>query len=282
MSDTYPRARRITETETVHMPAEPVTAAHLLPNETWSNYVKLAQIGQPRAGGQVAPPPVPPWPSAPTVAAVEFDPDEPALRDTLAARIATRSAAAEAAEAAEQAHLRGEANLSRCQKAFAGFLTLDAEVAEATATALRTGDGRPRIDQEDLRTKVAARDLARSELAAAEGALTVLLRSRGQAITDLQQASAQVDQTTAMILAVHAERLAVRHATLAVEAAAILELLMSAAHGIAGVRLGEVTRTALARVDQMALARPRDARDWERLGTLIKQDPQAELTLGIA
>jgi hypothetical protein len=77
--------------------------------------------------------------------------------------------------AAEAAYLRATQHLADCIDEVASYDDLDGEVAAFTAAALRSGEGRPRVDQDEaLRGKIAARDQAHATLAAARGAEATL------------------------------------------------------------------------------------------------------------
>jgi hypothetical protein len=126
-----------------------------------------------------APRPQPQQPPAP-------QPTEPEQRAVLVQRKQAREVADAALLRAGEAMQRAQRHVAACGAALAGFDDLDDAITDATIEALRSGEGRPRVDVPDhLRQRITERDAARAALAGAERAAEVFARelaaSRGRA-----------------------------------------------------------------------------------------------------
>ena len=100
-------------------------------------------------------------------------------RDVTAAQVERAKATAD----------RAAAYVERCQANVADFADLEAQITERTIEALRSGEGRPRGGQDDeLRQRIAERDVARANATAAERAAAVLVEGLVDARTDAEHA----------------------------------------------------------------------------------------------
>ena len=139
-------------------------------------------------------------------------PSEAEARQTLMERQREKHDADAALAAAQAAYQRATKHLADAIDAVASYDNLDAEIVEATAAALRSGDGRPRIEASDeLRGRIAARGEAQAGLSAARAAEQQLAAEQAQARTVATDAATAHEFAIRDVLAVEANKLAERY-----------------------------------------------------------------------
>jgi hypothetical protein len=217
------------------------------------------------------PGPQPSSPSAP-------QPTEAELRDRLREAVERQSKAADAAEKAHTAHERAMVHVAKCRQALAGHIALDQEIAEHTLASLKE-DVDPKLP-DDLAAKLIARDRAKTDLLAAEGALAALTRELAQASQTAGDAAKEVDILVTKVLAFTAEAIAGDHARLLAEAAARRKAL-HAYDRIATARkvgLPFAVQHALNASDVDGFRSP-DLTPWQQAERELHADPHATITI---
>jgi hypothetical protein len=125
---------------------------------------------------------------------------EGARRQRLADALAARTAALNALEARQQAHLRGRQHVADCQKRAAAFVGLERDIALSVTAQLRGSDGKPVLGE--FETALHDRAVADAALTAATAAEQTLLTEHAQATTTWQEADRRVKQEFAGVVAI--------------------------------------------------------------------------------
>jgi len=205
-------------------------------------------------------------------------PTEAELRCTLRVAIASREFADENLQRADATHQRALFHVEQCRQRLESFAALDDEVTAATVEALRTGDGRPRVDLDDvLRRRLAEREVAKADVQAAERALTVLAEGLADARADAIEATKAAKHAAVAVSMITAEQMAERVFALEAEAGVLREVL----HGADFV--GVTSPPALRRIfgDGKRFLRPVDRSAWEAARAALLIDPQAEVVIPV-
>jgi hypothetical protein len=149
------------------------------------------------------PPPEPP--------PIPVPPTEQELRVKLQEVIAAQKVAEETLSRLQSTHERAEHHRQKCSRRLAEYATLDAEVVELKVTALKCDVGRIDVDLPDeLRRRIADRDLARTDLQATEQALSRLRADLAEASAVAGDAAKAVDALLCAVLNAKAEGIAVQ------------------------------------------------------------------------
>ena len=213
---------------------------------------------------------------SPPSPAASSAPTEDELRETLAQAITSRNFAAENVDRAHATHERAVRHVAHCRERLAEFAGLDGEITDATVKALRSGEGRPRIDDNDpLRRRVVERDIAKADLRAAEHALQVLFDALTDAQADAGAATKAANTAAATLSMMLAEQMAERVVALETEAQQLREELHGA--DVVGVTPPPALKTIYG--DGARFLRPVDRSAWAALRERLLADPHAALEL---
>ena len=224
--------------------------------------------------GGLQPQPLEPPPPPPT---------EAELRATLAQANAAWAFADEGLQRAKASADRAAQHVAQCKAHAATFDDLDDQITERTVEALRSGDGRPRGGMDDdLRQRVAERDVARASAVAAERAQPVLDAAALEAGVGADLALKAARSAAVAVMAGEAERLAQRVVDLEDEAERTRDAL------IAFDRVSASTEQplpaavfAVVVADSARLSKPVDSRAWEAALDQLLGDAQAEVSVTI-
>jgi hypothetical protein len=211
-------------------------------------------------------------------------PNEAELRKQLQHALEHQQAADVKAQRARDAHERAEHHREKCSRQLAEFATLDAEVVEHKVTALKCDVGRLDVDLPDeLRRRIADRDLARTDLGAADRAAAVLLAERAEASAAAGETARAVERALCATLNATAEGIAVHFFASLREAERCVRALTGFDKFVAG-RNG----TLPSLVRDVLLAEPRDLRvplgtastdAWRAAGDRLKADVEASVSM---
>ena len=219
--------------------------------------------------------------------ALPVRPSDEQLRRQLQAAIDARAIANEKMQRAEAAHERAEFHLQKCQRRLAEFATLDEEIAANTLEALRCDAGRLSPDlSEEMELRIADREKARTEAAAAEHAAAVLLAERAEASSAAGETAKAVERVMCAVLNSTAEGIAVHFFASMREAERCMRSLAGFGKFVTG-RSGMLPGL----VRDVLLAEPRDMRvpvsalggvdtsAWLRAGDRLKADVEATISM---
>jgi hypothetical protein len=214
-------------------------------------------------------------------------PSDAELRKQLQIACDAQKVADETLRRAEAAHERAEHHLQKCQRRLAEFATLDDEIAANTLEALRCDAGRLSPDlSEEMELRIADREKARTELAAAEHAAAVLLTERAEASAAAGRAAEATDRVACAVLNSAAEGIAARFFASMREAERCVRTL-------AGFDMYATGRGVPlpGLVTEVLMAEPRDLRipvrglgtvspdAWHRAGDRLKADTAATIAM---
>jgi hypothetical protein len=214
-------------------------------------------------------PPAPP-PKAP--------PTEAERREVLEQCVIAARFAADNVDRAHETHERAVRHVERCREALAEFDGLDQQITDATVEALRSGDGRPRVDNDDpLRRRVIERDLAQADLRAAEHALAVLFDALTDAQADAAAATKAANIAAAEIVALTAEAMAQDILDREAETQRQRELLygFDKVATAAGLRTPQIVLQVYG--DTKRFLRPVEGAPWLAARDALLADPAAEV-----
>jgi hypothetical protein len=210
-------------------------------------------------------------------------PTEAELRETLEQCISAKAFADTNLQRAQETHDRAGRHVERCRTALENFATLDDEVTEATVEALRSGDGRPRVDLSDeLRRRVSERNIARDDLVAAERAAVVLAEGLTASRVDADAAMKAARTAAVAVVALEAEAMALRVLQLEAEAARIREAMF----GFDRINIGTgmpfplIVRKVFG-LNNPRFLRPIDASAWQAARDALLDDPTAEVVIPV-
>lgn len=208
-------------------------------------------------------------------------PTEEQLRAGLAQCIVARDFTAAQLARAEATVDRAVAHVARCRANVADFGDLEAQITAATVEALRSGEGRPRGGTDDeLRQRIAARDVARASLTAVERAEVVLREALVDAQTDATQAAQAARRAAIAVAAIEATKLAERVVELESEAERTRAVLLAfdrvnanSGHPLPAVVFGVVVS------DAAKLMQPVDASSWYGAVDALMADAEAAVSI---
>jgi hypothetical protein len=270
-----PRAGRVEVDEHLNVATAPTDLARGQGNNTWLDIVARSKWG--RGPGDAAPHvhAEHPAPVAPRSASAPapFVAKENTLRDRLADLLKAERQTVAALDYANEAHDRAMRHRGLMQSRYADFISLDAEIAAATAATLRDGAAMP-----DYSGRKLARSEAQSALEAATTAEALLLTERSEAAGAASSARHETDQCIAQVLALVGERIAIEHKAKLAEAEQLLLRLRAMAQSVTGVSFGEVTRSTLFEDERTAGFHRSTDPLWQTWAAALRTDPQASLT----
>jgi hypothetical protein len=218
---------------------------------------------------EVAPPPAPPPPS------------ESDLREQLELALTVQEDADAVLQAAEQAHQRAEEHRQTCQRLVADHFGLDSEIAAAVAGALRSGTDANAV-RSVFAERLAEREVARVELAAAEAAVTTLRNERADASQKAGAAARAVDGLAARVLAFHAEAIAQQARESQAEVVRRRKALLGFDRMAVGyvIGLSPAVRAVIGETSNQDLIAA-DVQAWRRAADVLKADPDAVVTVAL-
>ena len=211
-------------------------------------------------------------------------PTESELREVLAQTIASKQFADDQLARAQASAARAALHVAQCKSHVATFDDLDDQITERTVEALRSGDGRPRGGMDDdLRLRVAERDVARASAAAAERAQAVLDVAALEASVEADHAAQAARRAAVAVAAIEAQRLAERVIALEDEAERTRELVRGFDRAAAntGLALPTSVFTVVTADGGAALMRPVDATAWQAALDRLLADATAEVSVPI-
>jgi hypothetical protein len=220
-------------------------------------------------------PPLPIPPPAP--------PTEAELRAQLADALAAKRGRETELSRAEQAHERAEVHLAKCRGNLAAYADLDAAIAAAAIDALRCSAGIVPVGlSEEMELAIADRERARTELRAADGALTVFRQERADASQAMGDATRTAETLATRVLGHRADALAREHDDFLAQA----ELRRSAL--FAYERLTTATKVSISPTVRNVLgtsqddfAKLHDASAWRAAHAALLADAQAEVDIAL-
>jgi hypothetical protein len=149
----------------------------------------------------------PPWqPPAVPEAPPPPAPSESDLRDLLADALHRQKLTADIAERAEAAYERAAQHAQACRDRLTEFASLEQELSEATANALRAGDD-PAAARETFASSLAARAQAEMDAGAAANAVATLHTEQAAAVKNLADATSTANTLAARIVSFAAGKL---------------------------------------------------------------------------
>ena len=138
-------------------------------------------------------------------------PSEQQLRATLAQVITAMQFANAQLDRSSATHQRSIKHAEHCREHLQTFDGLDDQITAQTIAALQSGDGRPRGGQDDeLRQRIAERDVARANATASERAQRLLSEALVDASDDAAKAALAARRAALAVAAVEAAKLAQR------------------------------------------------------------------------
>jgi hypothetical protein len=218
------------------------------------------------------PTPEPPAPAPPT---------EADLRDRLADAVHAQRLTDETAARAEQAHERAEQNRQDCQRRVAEFVSLDHDLSEAVAGALRTG-GDPAAARAAFAPKLDARAQAQADAIAAEDAVTTLRGERAQAAKKAGDATREADVLAAKVLTFAAVRIAGEIQQLQAQIRQRRRALLGYDRATTPFAIGFplLVRQTLGEVNPQEVLQS-DPAPWKLAAQALKNDPLAEVEIAL-
>jgi hypothetical protein len=239
----------------------------------WDGPVR-AEASAPLAMPLVVPGGNPPAPAV--IVAPAPTPTESELRELLTECLAAKSFADENLQRARETSDRAARHAERCRGALGSYAGLDDEITQATVEALRGGEGRPRHDVNDeLRRRVASRDVAKADADAATRAEKVLADDLYAARADAASAARAANTAAAALTMIVAEAMAQRVIEMENEAARLREILHGA--DVVGVTTPKAVKMIYA--DGSRFLKPVDRSAWSALRDRLLADPTVELQL---
>jgi hypothetical protein len=215
-----------------------------------------------------------PQPPPPVSAASESE-----MRTALAAANEAHRVAEAKLSDANTAADRAQRHVADCKSALAAFTMLDDDVTAATVSALRSEAGRVDLP-DDLRQRLAHREIARVDAVAAERAADVLLGERAEASNNAAAAAKAVDQAIARVLAFTGDAIALEALWHRAEAERRRQSLIAFDRYLTpkNVSLPPRVRSLLGQPTAQDVHRA-DVATWNDAGAALRADPQAEVSI---